>query len=100
MIANAADEFIYCVSSMGVTGERKEFSTDIFSLAKNLSNLTKTKKAVGFGITSPQHVRKFKDFFDGVIVGSAFVRICENKEHKKIPLETGRFTKELKNALN
>ena len=100
MIAKNADEFIYCVSSMGVTGERKKFSSDIFSLAENLSKITKSKKAVGFGITTPEQVKKFKEHFDGIIVGSAFVRLCENKDYEKIPLETGKFTKELKKALN
>jgi tryptophan synthase alpha chain len=98
-IAADADEFIYCVSSMGVTGQRNDFSDDIFTLAKELDTLTNKKKAVGFGIKSPKQVSMFRDHFDGVIVGSAFSSICENNDTKNAPAKTGAFTRSMKKNL-
>ena len=98
-IAQEADEFIYCVSSMGVTGQRSDFDDDIFILSKELTSLTNKRKAVGFGIKSPDQVSLFRDHFDGVIVGSAFSSICESGGMKNAPAMIGAFTKSMKKNL-
>jgi tryptophan synthase alpha chain len=76
-IAAEAQGFLYCVSSLGVTGVRSEFSAGI----KEMVSLVKTVKdipcAVGFGISTPAHVKEMTAFADGVIVGSAIIKIIE-----------------------
>jgi tryptophan synthase alpha chain len=75
MIAEASSGFLYIVSSMGVTGVRSEIKTDITSIVKAAREATDTKIAVGFGISSPEQAKDIAKTADGVIVGSAIVRI-------------------------
>ena len=75
MIAKDADGFIYVVSSMGVTGMRKEIKTDIASIVESIRAVTDVPTAVGFGITTPEQARQIAAVSDGVIVGSAIVNI-------------------------
>ena len=80
-IAQNAEGFIYLVSSMGVTGVRSEITTDLSSLISEIRKHTDTPAAVGFGISTAEQVSKYSKLADGVIVGSAFVRIIA--EHGK-----------------
>lgn len=98
-ILRDADEFIYCVSSMGVTGRRDHFREDIIALADMISVYTKKKKAVGFGITAPEHIAQLKDHFDGVIVGSAFVELAGRYKPGESGGEIGKLAARLKNEL-
>lgn len=77
MIAKEAEGFIYLVSSMGVTGVRNEITTDIESIVKNIRSVTDVPVAVGFGINKREQVEKYISVADGVIVGSAIVKIIE-----------------------
>lgn len=75
-IAQDASGFIYIVSSMGVTGIRSEIVTDIGAILKSIRAVSDTPAAVGFGIATPEMAREIiKTGADGVIVGSAIVRI-------------------------
>jgi tryptophan synthase alpha chain len=69
--------FIYCVSSMGVTGVRSEFFSGIDEFLSTVRGSTSLPIAVGFGISSREHVQQFEAKCDGVIVGSAIVRQIE-----------------------
>ncbi len=74
-IAANAEGFLYIVSSLGVTGVRSEITTDIgqiVSLAKSVSDIP---CAVGFGISTPEQAKAMADKADGIIIGSAIVRI-------------------------
>lgn len=74
-IASEAQGFLYCVSSLGVTGVRTEITTDIgemVSLAKKAQDIP---CAIGFGISTPEQAAKMAESADGVIVGSAIVKI-------------------------
>lgn len=77
MIAREAQGFVYCVSSMGVTGVRREITTDL----KEMISLAKAEKnipcAVGFGISTAEQARNTARIADGVIVGSAVVKLVE-----------------------
>lgn len=75
-IAKEAEGFLYCVSSMGVTGVRNEITTDIGKMVSLARSVTKTPCAVGFGISTPQQAKEMAQKADGVIVGSAIVRLC------------------------
>jgi tryptophan synthase alpha chain len=74
-IACNAEGFIYLVSSMGVTGVRSQITTDLFSIVLQIRKRTDVPIAIGFGISSPQQAKHFASLADGVIVGSAIVRI-------------------------
>jgi tryptophan synthase alpha chain len=74
-IAESSAGFIYLVSSMGVTGIRENIDTDLVSIISDIRAVTDTPVAIGFGISSPEQAGKFGAISDGVIVGSAIVKI-------------------------
>ncbi len=76
-IAQEAQGFVYVVSSMGVTGMRSEIKTDLKSILQIVKQYAKVPTAVGFGINTPQQAHKIAQIADGVIVGSAIVKIIE-----------------------
>lgn len=98
MIAKEAKGFIYIVSSLGVTGERSKITTDLKSLVSKVRESTDTPCAIGFGISTPEQAENMADISDGVIVGSAIVRIIE-KYGNNAPKYVGEYVKEMKNAL-
>ncbi len=75
MIAKEAEGFIYIVSSLGVTGVRSEINTDIASMVKLIRDNTDVPCAVGFGISTPEQAAKMRSLSDGVIVGSAIMKL-------------------------
>lgn len=75
MIAKEADGFVYCVSSMGVTGVRSEIKTDIGEMVKLVKEAQNIPCAIGFGISAPEQAKEMSKYADGVIVGSAIVKI-------------------------
>ncbi len=76
-IANDASGFIYVVSSLGVTGMRSEIKTDLNAILSDIREVTDLPWAVGFGINTPQQAQNIGKIADGVIVGSAIVKIIE-----------------------
>ncbi|NLL78881.1 MAG: tryptophan synthase subunit alpha [Clostridiales bacterium] len=83
-IAEDADEngFLYVVSSMGVTGVRSEIKTDLASIMQAVRAATDIPAAIGFGINTPQQAARMAGLADGVIVGSAIVRLAEQYGEK------------------
>lgn len=74
-IAAEAEGFVYCVSSLGVTGVRKDITTDIGAMVKLVRETNpEIPCAIGFGISTPEQAKKMAQHADGVIVGSAIVR--------------------------
>jgi tryptophan synthase alpha chain len=76
-IASDATGFIYVVSSLGVTGMRSEIKTDLNSILDDIREVTDLPLAVGFGINTPEQASQIGKIADGVIVGSAIVKIIE-----------------------
>ncbi|MDR0508851.1 MAG: tryptophan synthase subunit alpha [Candidatus Methanoplasma sp.] len=74
-IARTAEGFVYVVSSMGVTGVRNDIATDISTIVNEIKRSTDVPVAIGFGISTPEQAKQFSNIADGVIVGSAIVRI-------------------------
>jgi tryptophan synthase alpha chain len=89
MIAAEANGFIYCVSSMGVTGVRKEIGSEVAVMIKRVKEVTDIPCAIGFGISTPEQAMQMIKFFDGVIVGSAIVKIVEKYGEDCIPHVVG-----------
>jgi tryptophan synthase alpha chain len=77
MIAREAEGFVYVVSSLGVTGVRSEILTDLGQMISLVKAAKDIPCAVGFGISTPEQAKKIAAVADGVIVGSAIVRIVE-----------------------
>ena len=99
MIARESEGFLYIISSLGVTGTRKEITTDLESIVREVRKNTNTPCAIGFGISTPEQGRKMAEAADGVIVGSRIIRFLE--EHgKDAPQYIGRYVKEMKEAIN
>ncbi len=97
-IASAAEGFLYCVSSTGVTGTRKEFTTDFDEFFGEIKKSVKIPCCVGFGISSPEQAREMSSYCDGVIVGSGIVNIVE-KYGRESAAPAGEFVKSLKDAI-
>ncbi|MCL2747722.1 MAG: tryptophan synthase subunit alpha [Oscillospiraceae bacterium] len=74
-IATNASGFLYCVSSLGVTGERGELGHSARRMVEQVKRVSGIPCAVGFGISTPGQARDVACFADGVIMGSAIVRI-------------------------
>lgn len=74
-IAADAEGFVYTVSSLGVTGVRSEIKTDLESITAAIKEATDVPVAIGFGINTPEQAKHYSSFADGVIVGSAIVKI-------------------------
>lgn len=99
LITKDSKGFLYCVTSLGVTGERNEFTTNLQAFIQELNTYTDTPKALGFGISTPEQIKEMKAYADGIIVGSAIVRRIEEISTKgKTPEDVGIFIKELNHA--
>lgn len=100
-IARDAKGFLYCVSSLGVTGVRQSFATDFREFFSIIDRATGIPKAIGFGISTPEHILALKGYCDGLIVGSAMVRQVEaGKTPDEAVENVGRYTAELRKAMD
>ena len=98
MIAKEAEGFIYLVSSLGVTGVRSKITTNIGEIVKMIKENTDIPCAVGFGISTPEQASQMVAASDGVIVGSAIIKIVA--EHgKDAPKYVGEYVKSMKDAV-
>lgn len=96
-ISRDAKGFIYIVSSLGVTGTRTEFASNIRNLVDRVRKNTDVPCAVGFGISTPEQAAEMADISDGAIVGSAIVRVIA-EYGKDAPAHVGQFVKSMKEA--
>ncbi|MDF2472878.1 MAG: tryptophan synthase, alpha subunit [Anaerocolumna sp.] len=97
-IAGDADGFIYCVSSLGVTGVRSEITTDIGEMISYVKEVKDIPCAIGFGISTPEQAKNMSQYGDGVIVGSAIVKIVEQYGQDSIK-PVYEYVKQMKAAL-
>lgn len=98
MIAKEAEGFIYIVSSLGVTGMRSEIKTDLVSIVETIRKNSNLPCAIGFGISTPDQAKKMADLSDGIIVGSAIVKLLE-EYGKEAPKYIGEYVKSMKEAI-
>ena len=99
MIAKEAEGFLYCVSSLGVTGVRKEITTNIGEMSDKVREVTDLPCAVGFGISTPEQAKEMAAFSDGAIVGSAIVRIVAEHGTDCVPY-VKEYVKKMKAAVS
>lgn len=93
--------FIYYVSLMGVTGAREELAEDIVGNIRRLKRITKKPVCVGFGISRPEQAKRIARLADGVIVGSAVIKIIEKNIGKRdFYKKVSRFVSDLAKAIH
>lgn len=99
MIAGEAQGFVYTVSSLGVTGTREEIKTDLESITKAIREVTDTPVAIGFGINTPEQAKKYSHIADGIVVGSAIVKIVA-EYGENAPQKVYEYVKSMKDAIS
>lgn len=97
-IAKEAEGFIYCVSSMGVTGVRSEIGSGVETMIRQVKEIKDIPCAIGFGISTPEQAAKMSAISDGVIVGSAIVKIIANYGKDCVP-HVIQFVEEIKKGM-
>jgi tryptophan synthase alpha chain len=81
-ILENARGFVYCVSSMGVTGQAATFHREVMSYLSHVKEVSKIPVMMGFGIRTAEDVRPMKDIIDGAIVGSHFINLMRENDFK------------------
>ena len=99
MIASEAEGFIYVVSSLGVTGVRSDITTDLSTLVAKIREASKVPCAIGFGISTPEQAKTMSEYADGVIVGSAIMKIVA-EYGKEAPAHVAKYVKSMKDAIS
>lgn len=100
MIAKNAKGFLYCVSSLGVTGVRNDFSDNLESLIKTVKKVNPDLPcAIGFGISNVEQARSMSKISDGVIIGSAIVKIVEKYGRDSV-VKVKEFAIDIKNSIS
>jgi tryptophan synthase alpha chain len=102
-IARLSTGFLYCVSVAGITGVRDQLPAELLDQLAWLRKQTDVPLCVGFGISRPEHVRTVREVADGVIVGSALVRLVEGAKDRplaEVAAAVGDLVASLVAALN
>lgn len=97
-IAKEAEGFVYCVSSLGVTGMRSTITTDIGAMVQLVKEAKDIPCAVGFGISTPEQAAAMAAKSDGAIVGSAIVKLCGQYKEACVPY-VKEYVKSMKDAV-
>jgi len=96
-ISDHTKGFTYLVSVTGVTGERSKMENRVENLISKLKDVNSNPIAVGFGISTSEHVNKVREWgADGVIIGSAFVKRISSSSEKDVVDHVGEFCKEMR----
>ena len=98
MILENARGFVYCVSSMGVTGQEASFHREVMSYLANVKEISKIPVMMGFGIRTAEDVAPMKDVIDGAIVGTHFINLM--REHAFSPEAAAEYCSTFKRELN
>lgn len=84
MILTKSQEFVYVVSVTGVTGPREKFSGDITSFLKKLKRNANIPLLLGFGISNTKQVEKIKKYVDGIVIGSALLKVIDKSKPSEL----------------
>lgn len=98
-VSGKSRSFIYYVSLTGITGARAKLPKELTSQVRVIKNYTKKPVCVGFGVSRPEQVKEICKVADGVIVGSAMVKLIEKHAGKKDLLDAvGKYVRKLEEA--
>jgi tryptophan synthase alpha chain len=90
-IAGVSQGFVYAISRVGITGTQQKVAGDASELVGRLRKFTKLPIAVGFGISTAEHVKAVGEFADAAVIGSALVALIEKSTPAAAPAVVGRF---------
>jgi tryptophan synthase alpha chain len=94
-IAENSQGFVYAISRVGITGTQTELASDAKGLVERLRKFTTLPIALGFGVSTPEHVRAVGEFADAAVVGSAIVGLVEKTPAADAPRAVGEFVRSL-----
>lgn len=93
-ILEDARGFVYCVSSMGVTGQAADFHKEVINYLSYVKSVSKIPVMMGFGIRNAEDIKPMKDIIDGAIVGSHFINLM--RENNFNPQAAADYVTEFK----
>ena len=101
LVTSKVTGFVYAASLMGVTGTRNEVSQSAKTLVNRVREVTDLPVAVGLGVSTPEQAKEVAKFADGVIVGSAFIKlILQTKDLSKSIGAVGQLSKDLARSMH
>jgi tryptophan synthase alpha chain len=95
-IAEHSKGFVYAISRVGITGTQTSLAEDAAQLVARLRKFTDLPIALGFGVSTPEHVRTVSEFADAAVVGSAIVGLVEKTPAAEAARAVGEFVRGLK----
>ena len=95
-VAEASEGFVYAISRVGITGTQTELAADAEGLVARLRRFTTLPIALGFGVSTQEHVRAVGEFADAAVVGSAIVGLIERTPAEQAPRAVGEFVRNLR----
>jgi tryptophan synthase alpha chain len=98
-IAENSQGFVYAISRVGITGAQTELANDAQGLVERIKRFTKLPVALGFGVSTPEHVQAVAQFADAAVVGSAIVALVEKTPAADAAKAVGEFVQSLKGGI-
>jgi tryptophan synthase alpha chain len=98
-IAENSQGFVYAISRVGITGAQTELANDAQGLVERIRRFTKLPVALGFGVSTPEHVQAVAQFADAAVVGSAIVALVEKTPAADAAKAVGEFVQSLKGGI-
>lgn len=95
-IAEVSEGFVYAISRVGITGTQQKVASDAPELVTRLRKFTELPIAVGFGISTAEHVRAVGEFADAAVIGSALVALIEKTGADGAAAVVGKFIREVR----
>jgi tryptophan synthase alpha chain len=95
-IATHSKGFVYAISRVGITGKQHSMTADAADLVARIRRWTELPVAVGFGISTAEHVAQVGEFADAAVIGSAIVELIERSTPEAAPEAVARFIKGLR----
>lgn len=97
-IAEHSQGFVYAISRVGITGTQTSLADDAAMLVERLRKFTDLPIALGFGVSTPEHVRTVNEFADAAVVGSAIVGLVEKTPSTEAARAVGEFVRTLRGS--
>ena len=98
-VSRCGSGFLYYVTVTGVTGARQSVSTSLEDELKTVRSTIKLPVVAGFGISTPEQAAQVAAAADGVVVGSAIVKLFEQHQGEQLLTEVTGLIKSLKDAI-
>jgi len=95
-IATHSKGFVYAISRVGITGKQQSMTSDAAALVARIRRWSGLPVAVGFGISTAEHLAQVAEFADAAVIGSAIVELIERSSPEAAPGAVARFIKGLR----